>query len=172
VAVDLTTLPADYDLRLYSSTGKLLKSSLKTGTTNERIFYNNNKAASYTIQVSGYNGAFDPNNCYNLLVSRSTSTYTSAPGDVVIEEEKPRFLHAFPNPSDGNLVLEFQGTEEGIAEISIYDITGRLVLTEYMKTIYGSNQWKRSLEQLANGTYQAVVNINGIKETVRFQLAH
>jgi hypothetical protein len=41
-----------------------------------------------------------------------------------------------------------------------------------MKTIYGSNQWKRSLEQLANGTYQAVVNINGIKETVRFQLAH
>jgi len=170
VAVDLTTLPADYDLRLYSSTGKLLKSSLKTGTTNERIFYNNNKAASYTIQVSGYNGAFDPNNCYNLLVSRSTSTYTSAPGDVVLDEEKPTNLLAFPNPSDGNLVLIFQADEDMAAQIIVYDMAGRVVLKETFNTIAGSNQWKKTFNGIQDGTYQATVVQKDKKETVRFQV--
>ncbi len=170
VAIDLTTLPADYDLRLYSSAGKLLKSSLSTGTVNERIFYNNNKAASYTIQVSGYNGAFNPNKCYNLLVTQRSTTFTSAPGDVVEEVKKPTALRAFPNPSNGNLVLEFEAREEAAVQILITDITGRTILQETFETIAGSNQWKRSLNNVPDGTYQAVVRQKDKQELVRFQL--
>ncbi|MBU6325591.1 MAG: T9SS type A sorting domain-containing protein, partial [Bacteroidetes bacterium] len=171
ISIDLTTLPADYDLQLYSSAGKLLKSSLNTGTISERIYYNNTKAASYTVLVSGYNGAFDANKCYNLLVSSSNSTYTSAPGDVIVEIEKTTNLRAFPNPSDGNIVLEFESVEEGKAEISVYDINGKIVLSETVKTIAGTNQCKKTLAHLSDGMYQAVVTQKGKKETVRFQLS-
>lgn len=104
------------------------------------------------------------------MVSRSTSTYTSAPGDVVLDEEKPTNLLAFPNPSDGNLVLIFQADEDMAAQIIVYDMAGRVVLKETFNTIAGSNQWKKTFNGIQDGTYQATVVQKDKKETVRFQV--
>lgn len=168
VAIDLTTLPADYDLRLYSSSGKLLKSSLKTGTSSERIFYNSNKAATYTLQVSGSNGANNPNACYSLLVSSSKSGYTSAPGVEAETVAEEKTLKVYPVPSQGAVLISYFTESEGVTKISVYDISGRNIWTEAVSSIAGTNQFKKDFSNLPEGWYQVEVLHAGKIETARF----
>lgn len=172
VGIDLTGLPADYDLRLYASSGKLLKSSLQTGTRDERIFYNNRKAASYTVRVSGYNGANDPNNCYSLRVSSSKSNYTSAPGDVVDVVEEEKNLKVYPVPSQGAVLFSYFTETEGETKISVYDISGRTIWSTTVPSIAGANQFKKDFSNLPDGWYQVEVVHEGRVEKARCVITH
>lgn len=69
VDVSLTNLPADYDLRLYNGSGALVGISQTAGTANEKISLINAAAGTYTIYVSGFNGAFSTTKCYSLLAT-------------------------------------------------------------------------------------------------------
>jgi len=75
ITVNLSNLPADYDVRLLSSTGTQLGLSQNGGTSAETITYNNATAGTYYIYVYGYNGAFSASKCYHLLVN-ATPTAT------------------------------------------------------------------------------------------------
>jgi Bacterial pre-peptidase C-terminal domain/Secretion system C-terminal sorting domain len=76
INVSLTTLPFDYELQLLNAAGTVLASSTAGGTTNEAVTLANAAAATYTVRVFGYNGAFSASNCYTLL-----ATVTSACGN-------------------------------------------------------------------------------------------
>ncbi|MBS1609598.1 MAG: M4 family metallopeptidase, partial [Bacteroidetes bacterium] len=65
--VTLTNLPADYDVRLYNSNGTQLAASQNAGTTSETITRNATNAATYYLQVYGYNKA-NSTSCYTLRV--------------------------------------------------------------------------------------------------------
>ena len=70
VKVELSNLPADFDLYLYDSRGKLIESSKNSGKTSELIQLDNvKKKERYTIYVVGKNGAFHSKNCYSLKLS-------------------------------------------------------------------------------------------------------
>ncbi|PSL34940.1 pre-peptidase C-terminal domain-containing protein [Chitinophaga ginsengisoli] len=73
ITVNLSNLPADYDVRLLSSTGSQLAISQNGGTTAETITYNNAAAGTYYIYVYGYSGAFNASKCYQLLVNATPS---------------------------------------------------------------------------------------------------
>ena len=67
---DLTNLPADYDVYLYDSRGKLIESSTKDGQTDETIVLNETKKKErYTIYISGKKGSFDAKSCYTLKLN-------------------------------------------------------------------------------------------------------
>ncbi|SDF76945.1 pre-peptidase C-terminal domain-containing protein [Chitinophaga filiformis] len=73
ITVNLSNLPADYDVRLLSSTGSQLAISQNGGTSAETITYNNAAAGTYYIYVYGYSGAFSASKCYHLLVNATPS---------------------------------------------------------------------------------------------------
>jgi hypothetical protein len=73
ITVALTTLPFDYDVQLLNSAGTVLASGTNSGTTSENLVLNNAAAATYTVRVLGYNGAFSATNCYTLLVTAGTA---------------------------------------------------------------------------------------------------
>ena len=58
INVQLTSLPADYDLYLYDTDGVLLEASERRGQKAERIIRKNQPAGFYYVQVIGYQGAW------------------------------------------------------------------------------------------------------------------
>lgn len=77
LTVSLSTLPADYDLRFYNSTGVQIGSSLLGGTSSESIPLPNQAAGTYYARVYGYNGANSSSQCYTLKVTTSAASALS-----------------------------------------------------------------------------------------------
>ncbi|MFL0270024.1 M4 family metallopeptidase [Candidatus Clostridium radicumherbarum] len=74
ITVNLTNLPADYDLYLVNSSGTVLAQSINGGTTSESLTYSNSAAGTYYIKVIGYNGAYSTTQAYNLKATFSGSS--------------------------------------------------------------------------------------------------
>lgn len=68
ITVNLTGLPADYDLYLIDSAGYIVASSENGGTTSESISYSA-AAGTYYVKVFGYNGAYSTSVKYSLKVT-------------------------------------------------------------------------------------------------------
>ena len=69
---------------------------------------------------------------------------------------------AYPNPFNPTTTMDYQLTESGIVNISIYDLKGSLVkelVNEYKP--YGSYEVIWSAENHASGVYFAQIKING-----------
>ena len=80
VTVTLTTLPADYELKVYNSTGGQIGSSTSSGLSNESITLNNLAAGTYYAKAYGFNGANSPTQCYTLKVATlAANTLTISP---------------------------------------------------------------------------------------------
>jgi GH25 family lysozyme M1 (1,4-beta-N-acetylmuramidase) len=82
LTINLTSLPADYDIYLFDSDGTTeLGTGTVGGTTNEQIIYNYNLSASTLkyIKVIGYSGNFNQCDDYVLGISWSPSATCSAP---------------------------------------------------------------------------------------------
>ena len=119
--ITLSTLPADYDMRLYSSNGTTqLAISQNGGTTSETIS-RTFTAGTYYARVYGYKSAFNASNCYTLRISTGTATR---------EEKMPLFssknLIAYPNPVNDILNIQLKGIT-GNSSFRLFDINGRQV---------------------------------------------
>lgn len=115
--ITLSTLPADYDMRLYSSNGTTqLAISQNGGTSNETIT-RTYTAGTYYVRVYGYNNANNATNCYTLRVQLGTASRTE---DLVVER-----ISAFPNPVVNT--VNIKGIE-GTADIRVFDIYGKMVM--------------------------------------------
>lgn len=65
ISISLTTLPKDYDLYLYNSSGTQVARSINGSTTSESITYSAS-AGTYYIKVIGYNSAYSTSSKYTL----------------------------------------------------------------------------------------------------------
>lgn len=68
ISISLSNLPGDYDLYLVNSSGTVLASSEKAGTTSEAITYTAS-AGTYYVKVIGYSGAKSTTVKYALKVT-------------------------------------------------------------------------------------------------------
>lgn len=126
ITITLTTLPADYDLGLYSSNGTtLLKSSTKAGTTSESIAYTA-AVGTYYVKVYGYNNANNASSCYTLKVA--TGTATKAP-ELFTQTSDKKSFEVFPNPVNQILNINLTGYE-GVSEIRLFDASGRQISSQ------------------------------------------
>lgn len=69
IGITLDRLPADYDIRLLSSTGTQLASSQQGDLNPESISYATAAAGTYYVYIYGYNGAFSDIKCYRLGIT-------------------------------------------------------------------------------------------------------
>lgn len=128
IKITLTNLPADYDVRLYNSSGTLLKSSLNRGTTNESLIYNTSTVATYYIRVSGYNAAYS-SSCYTLtsmISSTALRTDGSAAEEPTIQASEEIVI--YPNPTkNGTFNLTFENEYTGKVNVQLMDAAGRII---------------------------------------------
>ena len=159
IKVDLTNLPADYDLKLYRGS-TLLGTSENAGTASEVLISNTTTVSStYVAYVYGYNGANSPL-CYNLTVSLSASNWRtdgSTDGETIEMELPVVFENAgfgmYPNPAKDLITIEVPVEEESDVQVSILDASGRVAVQENRVMGKGNNQIQVQLGRLVTGIY-------------------
>lgn len=141
--ITLTTLPANYNLRLYNSSGSLLASSTLSGTSNESIS-GTFSAGTYFARVNGQNSsAFNASNCYTLRVA----TGTAAREDFTNVAQSLQ-VNVFPVPARDVLNVTVGGTDE-VRTLNIFDVNGKRLISRTV--VQGANAI--DIQQLPGGIY-------------------
>jgi len=175
IKIDLTTLPADYDVRLYrGNSNTVLAISQNAGTANETLIYNNGTVStSYYANVYGYQGAFSNTQCYTLRVSISSSAFrTDGSTDGEVEElEIPVVFEnvafgMFPNPASNQITVEVPMDTEADVQVTIFDPSGKSALQQHRVLGKGDNQMNFDVSRLPNGIYFVEVR-NGNSSNTR-----
>ena len=147
--ITLSTLPANFDLRLYSSNGTTqLAVSQNSGTRNETIT-RTYTAGTYFVRVNGANRANSTTICYTLRVQLGTA----AKGDTETIAEFNNDLLVSPNPAGYTANLFYKFKNAGTANIIVTSQTGVVVLKKSAVINQGENRQTLDVSKLANGMY-------------------
>ncbi len=166
--ITLTTLPADYDVRLYSSNGTTqLAISQNGGTTSETIT-RTYTAGTYYVRVYGYQTANNATNCYTLKVQLGTASRAEEENIQYVKSNK---LYVFPNPAVQFANVAFKAAANGTATITLTNQTGAIVLRQLAAVNTGDNFKKLDVSQLAAGIYFVKIKTDEKVEVARIIVA-
>ena len=145
ITITVTTLPKDYDLKLFNSTGTQVAISQNGGTSNETINYTAT-AGVYYAEVYGFNSNNNTTSCYTLKVALGTAT--KSPVFTQVSGSDKKVLSVFPNPAQTKININLTGYK-GISVIKLYDVNGKQVAT------YSTPQVNSEIDisKLVNGVY-------------------
>jgi hypothetical protein len=157
--VSLSTLPADFDLKLYQGT-TLLKTSENASTTSESITYSGS-VGTYYAAVYGWDGAQSSTQCYTLKVQLGTATQPIASAANGLLKNK---VAISPNPAKNYLELSVAPSSLP-GEYQIFDMQSR----EIIRKTLSQTREKISVAALKPGTYILVfVDQDGVKSVHKF----
>ncbi|HMZ72475.1 MAG TPA: M43 family zinc metalloprotease [Saprospiraceae bacterium] len=154
VKVNLSNLPADYDMKLYRSS-TLVATSQNSGTQDEQCISNNTKTATFYVYIYGYSGAYDPSNCYNLYVTVSGSNFRTNGDEEWTELTRVGDeLLVWPNPAQNeiNVRLPF-GEEEVSGDLNIFDATGKFIYQQKLTGSKENSDYRIDVSSFSNGLY-------------------
>lgn len=141
----LTTLPFDYDVRLYSSNGTTQLAISQNGGTSSETISRTYTAGTYFARVYGYNGANSSTSCYTLRIAPGTATREA---EVVPVVSSKQLLTVYPNPAQHTLNINLTGYE-GVSSISLVDVNGKQVAASRTAQV----NTKMDISKLAKGIY-------------------
>ncbi|MBY0534648.1 MAG: M4 family metallopeptidase [Chitinophagaceae bacterium] len=157
--VTLSGLAADYDLRLYNSSGSQLAISQNSGTTSETITRNTATAgATYYLQVYGFSGA-NSASCYTLKVQTSaTNLFGIDENAGILKSDATTKPGVYPNPARNTVTVRFVSQATAQKEINITDMLGRIVYRQRVAAVEGMNNVTISLPTINTGVYVVKVD--------------
>ena len=153
VKVTMTSLPADYDMKLYKN-NSLVAISENDGTNDEQCISNNSSTGTFYVYIYGWNGAKDAADCYNLLAQTSASNFRTDGS-----EESAEFLSveneflAWPNPAQNEINIKVPFENQLTGDVSIFDISGKMLFTQTLTGSKESSTFKIDVSNFENGLY-------------------
>ncbi|MBC7886338.1 MAG: M36 family metallopeptidase [Ferruginibacter sp.] len=152
--VTLTSLPDDYDIRLYKSNGNSQLAISQNGGTRSESFARTYLPGNYYLKVYGYDGANNSNDCYTLKIDMGTASFGETPVEDIITK-----TIVFPNPATKSVTVRMNELK-GTAEILLFDIYGKLLAKQRTSQL----NTNVDISSLPSGTY--IIRIkNKEKET-------
>ena len=148
MTMTLTTLPANYQLRLLSSTGTTLQTSSNTGTTNETIT-RTLTAGTYYARVYPSGNANNASVCYTLRVQLGTASRSSQ----VLEQYVSNSFTVSPNPTVNTANMLFNSEISGLADIVITNQVGTILVMNKTTVTEGENRKRIDVSKLPGGIY-------------------
>jgi hypothetical protein len=158
--ITLSNLPADYDIRLYNSSGSQIGISQNGGTASEVIIRNTSSAATYYVRIYGYNGANHPTQCYLLRINARSTAWREA------EPEVSNEVVILPNPAYDKVHVLFHTARSEDITIRLFDITGRTLQHLTMTSQAGENTAAFDIASLPSGIY-LIELVTSAQQTVR-----
>jgi hypothetical protein len=166
--VTLSTLPADYDLRIYKSNGTSQVASSSNGGTTDETITRTYTAGTYYARVFGYQNANNATNCYTLKVQLGTASreadaewITFASGKILVS----------PNPVVTTANLLFKAAANGNATITVTNQAGATVLSQRVSVGAGENIKQLDVSKLAGGMYFVKIQTGEKIEVARIIVA-
>lgn len=158
IELKLNNLPANYNLKLYSSSGSLLGSSLNTGTNPETITKTGLNAGTYIAYIYSPYGYYSNSQCYSFRVSTSSSSSARMQGgedDDMISAQglKHTSISAYPNPASKETVILVESAVSGQAHLSLIDPMGRKSIEKVVNINNGETKINLPLINLPGGVY-------------------
>lgn len=153
ITMTLTTLPANYHLRLLNSAGTTLQTSSNSGTTNETIS-RTVTAGTYYARVYPQGSANNATSCYTLRVQLGTAS-RGLPEPQYVSND----FVVSPNPAVSTANLFFNAQQSGIAVITVTDRTGNIISQTSSAAQQGENRKNLDVSRLSNGMYFVKVQI-------------
>ena len=130
-----------------------------TIVTGESVQHSYTEPGIYTINLIAVNG-----NCVQIKSSEIAVRTDDATG---VDASKNDQLMVFPNPSNGNINLSGDLTNEGGKfTVSLIDLSGRVVSSE-VKTISSGNSMNLNFSNVAEGIYQLQISGNSSVYTTK-----
>jgi Pregnancy-associated plasma protein-A/Secretion system C-terminal sorting domain/Fibronectin type III domain len=159
--LNLSQLPADYDLRLFDANGGLIGSSENMGLTDENIrFVAQAGHETVYIMVFSYNGTSNSKKCYKLTAQVAASARLEEPVTTVPNATKRQKKEAdtegvkiYPNPTTGSFIAEIEEVNEGRVTVQLLNATGQVVKSEQMWLSPTTNTLKMDIQDLQTGFY-------------------
>jgi Zn-dependent metalloprotease len=166
IKIELTTLPADYNVALFRNS-TLINTSSNGGGANELIIYNNSTISNaYYIKVFGVAGVYSTTDCYSLMVTLASGQFLAGGGvgkfaqnesaqtfEIDGTLQTPDFL-IFPNPANDETTVEILTNLDESATVTIIDLTGKTIASQSQEISAAFvNQFNFSLNNLQNGIY-------------------
>jgi hypothetical protein len=167
ITMTLTTLPANYHLRLLNSSGSTLQTSNNSGTNNETIT-RTVTAGTYYARVYPQGGANNATNCYTLRVQLGTASREAAAELITFGSGK---LSVSPNPVVTTANLLFKAAVNGNATITVTNQAGATVLSQRVSVGAGENIKKLDVSKLAGGMYFVKIQTGEKIEVARIIVA-
>ncbi|MEZ5014415.1 MAG: T9SS type A sorting domain-containing protein [Chitinophagales bacterium] len=169
INVTLTSLPADYDMRLYNQNGKQKGVSQNGGTTDEQLIWNTSKAGNRYIKVYGWSGAHDASDCYDLLISVQSANWRTD-GLMLEQVWDNSVVGIYPNPATGaNVTIDYFSVQEDMnVQVAVYDILGNRVQSFNQAVEGGENMIDMDVTQMNAGVYLVVISNGKSNYTGRF----
>lgn len=168
VKITLTTLPFDYDVKLYNSSLTTLGTGQNGGTTSEQIIYNTTTARTYYVQVYGYNSAYSATSCYTLTASVSSSNFREGANEFELTPVSgvEDFI-VYPNPAtkDATVLVNLEKASE--LSVRIIDVAGKIILNSNVQAKEGSNTLPLDLSNIKSGLYFVQLTSDGAQSVKR-----
>jgi bacillolysin len=150
ITVSLSTLPADFDLKLLNSAGTQVGSSANGSTTAESITYTATPG-TYYAQAFGYSGANSTTTCYTLKVQLGTATILGNTNEIA---KNNAVLKVYPSPASDILNVSVLGETNGKGIIKVIDANGIVVMQQKINNAVQ----QVDISRLAKGVYMLKID--------------
>jgi hypothetical protein len=74
-------------------------------------------------------------------------------------------MSVYPNPANANTTLSFVLSNEAQASVNVTDLAGKVVFTQALGTVNGTQNVTLNTESLTNGVYMVNLTVNGTVST-------
>lgn len=149
--LNLTTLPANYNLDLYDPSGTKIAASKKGSTNSEQITMNTTVVGTYLARVYPATGAFNATSCYTLNIQIGSSPFRT--GEFPAVDLGGAITSIYPNPSNGSITVDYNSNADTNLEFFVIDVTGKVLQMDKAEAIKGANAYQFDLNKLSNGIY-------------------
>jgi Metallo-peptidase family M12B Reprolysin-like/Secretion system C-terminal sorting domain/Bacterial pre-peptidase C-terminal domain len=149
ITITLTTLPANYQLALQSSTGTVLQTSANGGNSNETISRTMTAGTYYARVYPRNNKTFNATSCYTLNVQLGTASRNNNSSNELVTDK----LSVSPNPAVGVTNLLFNSDVIGNTQVIITNQLGSVVLRKTIAVNIGENRRSIDVSNLSSGVY-------------------
>lgn len=149
--LNLTTLPANYNLDLYDPSGTKIAASKKGSTNSEDITMNTTVVGTYLARVYPATGAFNATVCYTLNIQIGSAPFRSA--ELPASDLGGAITSIYPNPSNGSITVDYNSNADTNLEFFVIDVTGKVLQMDKADATKGANAYQFDLNKLSNGIY-------------------
>ena len=108
------------------------------------------------------------NGFYRLKQVDTYGSFTYSKTIRIIRPAESLLNAIFENPVKGNLKASLETTIPGPAQIQILDVTGQIIVNDFIKMQRGLNQYQANTEKLSPGTYYLVITQEKNRKTFPF----
>lgn len=74
-------------------------------------------------------------------------------------------MSVYPNPANANTTLSFELSNEAQASVNVTDLAGKVVFTQALGTVNGTQNVTLNTESMTNGVYMVNLTVNGTVST-------